>query len=180
MSRIGRLPITLPAGVDIAIDGQAVTVKGPKGQLALTVAEPIRVGKGDSGAVEVSRPDDERTSRSLHGLTRTLIANMVEGVTAGYEKKMEIVGTGYRVVAKGANLEFALGYSHPITVEPPSGITFAVETPTKFSVQGIDKQLVGEVAANIRTLRKPDPYKAKGVRYAGEHIRRKVGKAGKK
>ncbi len=180
MSRIGRLPITLPAGVDIAIDGQAVTVKGPKGQLALTVAEPIRVGKGDSGAVEVSRPDDERTSRSLHGLTRTLIANMVEGVTAGYEKKMEIVGTGYRVVAKGANLEFALGYSHPITVEPPRGLTFAVETPTKFSVQGIDKQLVGEVAANIRKLRKPDPYKAKGVRYAGEHIRRKVGKAGKK
>ena len=180
MSCMGRLPITLPAGVDIAIDGQAVTVRGPKGQLALTVAEPIRVGKGDSGAVEVSRPDDERTSRSLHGLTRTLIANMVEGVTAGYEKKMEIVGTGYRVVAKGANLEFALGYSHPITVEPPSGITFAVETPTKFSVQGIDKQLVGEVAANIRKLRKPDPYKAKGVRYAGEHIRRKVGKAGKK
>ena len=180
MSRIGRLPITLPAGVDIAIDGQAVTVRGPKGQLALTVAEPIRVGKGDSGAVEVSRPDDERSSRSLHGLTRTLIANMVEGVTSGYEKKMEIVGTGYRVVAKGANLEFALGYSHPITVEPPSGITFAVETPTKFSVQGIDKQLVGEVAANIRKLRKPDPYKAKGVRYAGEHIRRKVGKAGKK
>ena len=179
MSRIGRLPITLPAGVDIAIDGQAVTVRGPKGQLALTVAEPIRVGKGDSGAVEVSRPDDERTSRSLHGLTRTLIANMVEGVTAGYEKKMEIVGTGYRVVAKGANLEFALGYSHPITVEPPSGITFAVETPTKFSVQGIDKQLVGEVAANIRKLRKPDPYKGKGVRYAGEQIRRKVGKAGK-
>jgi len=180
MSRIGRLPITVPSGVDIAIDGQAVTVKGPKGQLALTVAEPIRVIAGDSGAVEVSRPDDERSSRSLHGLTRTLIANMVEGVTSGYEKKMEIVGTGYRVVAKGANLEFALGYSHPITVEPPSGITFAVETPTKFSVQGIDKQLVGEVAANIRKLRKPDPYKAKGVRYAGEHIRRKVGKAGKK
>ena len=180
MSRIGRLPITLPAGVDIAIDGQAVTVKGPKGQLALTVAEPIRVGKGDSGAVEVSRPDDERTSRSLHGLTRTLIANMVEGVTSGYEKKLEIVGTGYRVVAKGADLEFALGYSHPILVNPPAGITFAVETPTKFSVQGIDKQLVGEVAANIRKLRKPDPYKAKGVRYAGEQIRRKVGKAGKK
>ena len=180
MSRIGRLPITVPSGVDIAIDGQAVTVKGPKGQLALTVAEPIRVATADSGAVEVSRPDDERNSRSLHGLTRTLIANMVEGVTSGYEKKMEIVGTGYRVVAKGANLEFALGYSHPITVEPPSGITFAVETPTKFSVQGIDKQLVGEVAANIRKLRKPDPYKAKGVRYAGEHIRRKVGKAGKK
>ena len=180
MSRIGRLPITVPSGVDIAIDGQAVTVKGPKGQLALTVAEPIRVATADSGAVEVSRPDDERSSRSLHGLTRTLIANMVEGVTSGYEKKMEIVGTGYRVQAKGENLEFALGYSHPITVEPPSGITFVVEAPTRFSVQGIDKQQVGEVAANIRKLRKPDPYKAKGIRYAGEQIRRKVGKAGKK
>ena len=152
----------------------------PKGQLALVVAEPIAVAKGESGAVEVTRPDDERLSRSLHGLTRTLIANMVQGVTAGYEKKMEIVGTGYRVQAKGANLEFALGYSHPITVEPPDGITFVVEAPTRFSVQGIDKQQVGEVAANIRKLRKPDPYKAKGIRYAGEQIRRKVGKAGKK
>jgi len=180
MSRIGRLPVVVPAGVDIAIDGQAVTVKGPKGQLALVVAEPIAVAKGESGAVEVTRPDDERLSRSLHGLTRTLIANMVQGVTAGYEKKMEIVGTGYRVQAKGENLEFALGYSHPITVEPPSGITFVVEAPTRFSVQGIDKQQVGEVAANIRKLRKPDPYKAKGIRYAGEQIRRKVGKAGKK
>ncbi|MBK8468686.1 MAG: 50S ribosomal protein L6 [Candidatus Phosphoribacter sp.] len=180
MSRIGRLPVTVPAGVDVTIDGQAVTVKGPKGQLALTVAEPIVVGRGESGALEVTRPDDERASRSLHGLTRTLVANMVLGVTQGYEKKLEIVGTGYRVQAKGANLEFALGYSHSITVEPPSGITFVVEAPTRFSVQGIDKQQVGEVAANIRKLRKPDPYKAKGVRYAGEHIRRKVGKAGKK
>jgi large subunit ribosomal protein L6 len=133
-----------------------------------------------SGALEVKRPDDERTSRSLHGLTRTLINNMVSGVTDGYEKKMEIHGTGYRVLAKGSNLEFALGYSHSITVEPPAGITFVVENQTRFSVQGIDKQLVGEVAANIRKLRKPDPYKAKGVRYAGEQIRRKVGKAGKK
>ena len=180
MSRIGRLPVTVPAGVDIAIEGQAVTVKGPKGQLGRVVAGPIAVAKGDSGAIEVTRPDDERMSRSLHGLTRTLIANMVQGVTAGYEKKMEIVGTGYRVQAKGENLEFALGYSHPITVEPPSGITFVVEAPTRFSVQGIDKQQVGEVAANIRKLRKPDPYKAKGIRYAGEQIRRKVGKAGKK
>ena len=180
MSRIGRLPVVVPAGVDIAIDGQAVTVKGPKGQLALVVAEPIAVAKGESGAVEVTRPDDERLSRSLHELTRTLIANMVQGVTAGYEKKMEIVGTGYRVQAKGANLEFALGYSHSITVEPPAGISFVVEAPTRFSVQGIDKQQVGEVAANIRKLRKPDPYKAKGIRYAGEQIRRKVGKAGKK
>ena len=129
--------------------------------------------------VEVKRPNDERQSRALHGLTRSLINNMVLGVTEGYEKKMEIHGTGYRVANKGGNLEFALGYSHPITVEAPEGISFAVETPTRFSVQGIDKQLVGEVAANIRKLRKPDPYKGKGVRYSGEHIRRKVGKAGK-
>ncbi len=180
MSRIGRLPVAVPSGVDVTIDGRAVSVKGPKGQLQLTVAEPIEVARAEDGTISVTRPDDERMSRSLHGLTRTLIANMVQGVTQGYEKKMEIVGTGYRVQAKGANLEFALGYSHPITVEPPSGITFVVEAPTRFSVQGIDKQQVGEVAANIRKLRKPDPYKAKGVRYAGEHIRRKVGKAGKK
>lgn len=180
MSRIGRLPVTIPSGVEITIDGQVVRVKGPKGQLEHTVAAPITVARGESGAIEVSRPDDERLSRSLHGLTRTLISNMVQGVTQGYEKKMEIVGTGYRVLAKGSNLEFALGYSHPITVEPPEGISFAVENATRFSVHGIDKQQVGEVAANIRKLRKPDPYKAKGVRYAGEHIRRKVGKAGKK
>ena len=179
MSRIGRLPITVPSGVDVTIDGQAVTVKGPKGSLSLTVAEPISVDRSDEGSVEVTRPDDEREARSLHGLTRTLVDNMVIGVTEGYEKKLEIVGTGYRVAAQGGNLEFALGFSHPITVEAPEGITFAVETPTRFSVQGIDKQQVGEVAANIRKLRKPDPYKGKGVRYAGEQIRRKVGKAGK-
>jgi len=179
MSRIGRLPITIPAGVDVTIEGQAVRVKGPKGELALDVREPITVARGEDGAIQVSRPDDERMSRSLHGLTRTLINNMIVGVTNGYEKKLEIAGTGYRVLAKGSNLEFALGYSHPITVEPPAGITFAVEGPTKFSVSGIDKQLVGETAANIRKLRKPDPYKGKGVRYAGEVIRRKVGKAGK-
>ncbi|GAB49173.1 50S ribosomal protein L6 [Mobilicoccus pelagius] len=179
MSRIGRLPITIPSGVDVTIDGQAVSVKGPKGQLAMAVAEPIRVAREEDGTLTVTRPNDERESRSLHGLTRTLIANMVEGVTNGYEKKMEIFGTGYRVQNKGGSLEFALGYSHSITVEAPEGITFTVEGPTKFAVQGIDKQLVGETAANIRKLRKPDPYKGKGVRYAGEHIRRKVGKAGK-
>ena len=178
MSRIGRLPVAIPSGVDVEIDGQTITVKGPKGELSHQVAAPITVSQGDA-VLEVNRPDDERTSRSLHGLTRTLINNMVLGVTEGYEKKLEIHGTGYRVLAKGSNLEFALGYSHPITVEPPTGITFAVENQTRFSVQGIDKQLVGEVAANIRKLRKPDPYKAKGIRYAGEHIRRKVGKAGK-
>jgi large subunit ribosomal protein L6 len=179
MSRIGRLPIAVPSGVDVSIDGRNVTVKGPKGSLAHSVAAPIAVAQ-EGSTLTVTRPDDERYSRSLHGLTRTLIFNMVVGVTQGYEKKLEIVGTGYRVVAKGANLEFALGYSHPITVEPPAGVTFTVEAPTRFSVSGIDKQQVGEVAANLRKLRKPDPYKGKGVRYAGEQIRRKVGKAGKK
>jgi large subunit ribosomal protein L6 len=178
MSRIGRLPVAIPTGVNVVIDGQTVTVKGPKGELTHEVAVPITVGKGED-SIEVTRPNDERESRSLHGLTRSLINNMVLGVTEGYEKRLEIHGTGYRVQARGSNLEFALGYSHPITVEPPTGITFAVENQTRFSVQGIDKQLVGEVAANIRKLRKPDPYKAKGIRYAGEHIRRKVGKAGK-
>jgi large subunit ribosomal protein L6 len=179
MSRIGRLPVSVPSGVDVTIDGQAVTVKGPKGQLGHTVAAPISVARAEDGSIEVKRPDDERESRSLHGLTRSLINNMVVGVTAGYEKRMEIHGTGYRVVAKGSDLEFALGYSHPVLVKAPEGITFAVENPTRFSVQGIDKQQVGEVAANIRKLRRPDPYKGKGVRYAGEQIRRKVGKAGK-
>ena len=180
MSRIGRLPIAVPSGVDIAIDDSVVTVKGPKGTLTHAVAAPITVEKGDSGAFEVKRPDDERKSRSLHGLTRTLINNMVVGVTDGYEKKLEIVGVGYRVLSKGpTELEFQLGYSHSITFDAPEGITFTVESPTKLGVQGIDKQLVGEVAANIRKLRKPEPYKGKGVRYAGEHIRRKVGKAGK-
>ncbi len=180
MSRIGKLPIPVPTGVDVAINGQLVTVKGPKGTLSHSVSEPIKAAKGDDGSVQVARPNDERESRSLHGLSRTLIANMVTGVTDGYEKKLEIVGVGYRVVSRGPNaLEFALGYSHSITVNAPDGITFVVESPTKLSVQGIDKQSVGEVAANIRKLRKPEPYKGKGVRYAGEQIRRKVGKAGK-
>ena len=179
MSRIGRLPVTVPSGVDVTIQGQAITVKGPKGELALTVPEPITVDKAETGEVEVARPNDERQSRSLHGLTRSLINNMVLGVTQGYEKKLEIHGTGYRVANKGGNLEFSLGYSHSITIEAPQGISFTVENPTRFSVSGIDKQQVGEVAAKIRKLRKPDPYKGKGVRYAGEQIRRKVGKAGK-
>jgi large subunit ribosomal protein L6 len=178
MSRIGRLPVAIPSGVDVTIEGRAVKVKGPRGELSHVVAEPITVEQGEVG-VQVSRPDDERTSRALHGLTRSLINNMVLGVTEGYEKKMEIHGTGYRVALRGSDLEFALGFSHPVTVTAPQGISFAVESPTRFSVQGIDKQLVGEVAANIRKLRKPDPYKGKGVRYAGEQIRRKVGKAGK-
>jgi large subunit ribosomal protein L6 len=179
MSRIGRLPVTVPSGVEVTIDGRTVTVKGPKGQLSHRVAEPISVDRAEDGSLQVTRPDDERQSRALHGLTRSLLANMVEGVTNGYTKRLEIHGTGYRVVAKGSDLEFALGYSHPITVTPPEGITFQVESPTRFSVSGIDKQQVGEVAANLRKLRKPDPYKAKGVRYEGEQIRRKVGKAGK-
>jgi large subunit ribosomal protein L6 len=179
MSRIGKLPVPVPSGVDVAIDGAQVTVKGPKGTLSHTVATPITVEKGE-GVLDVRRPDDERTSRALHGLSRTLINNMVVGVTEGYEKKLEIVGVGYRVLSKGpTQLEFQLGYSHPITFNAPDGITFTVEGPTKLGVQGIDKQLVGEVAAKIRKLRKPEPYKGKGVRYAGEHIRRKVGKAGK-
>ena len=180
MSRIGRLPIAVPAGVDVTVDGQEITVKGPKGTLRHTVVEPITVARGDDGVLVVSRPDDERDSRSRHGLTRTLVANMVLGVTQGYEKGLEIVGTGYRVQAKGSDLEFALGYSHPIVFEAPDGISFAVESPTKFKVMGIDKQQVGEVAANIRKLRKPEPFKGKGIRYEGEVVRRKAGKAGKK
>jgi large subunit ribosomal protein L6 len=179
MSRIGKLPIAVPSGVDVAVQERLVTVKGPKGTLSHTVASPITVEQTE-GVLEVKRPNDERESRSLHGLTRTLIANMVHGVTEGYEKKLEIVGVGYRVLSKGpTQLEFQLGYSHSITFNAPEGITFTVESPTKLGVQGIDKQLVGETAANIRKLRKPEPYKGKGVRYAGEHIRRKVGKAGK-
>jgi large subunit ribosomal protein L6 len=178
MSRIGRLPVAIPSGVDVAIDGRTVTVKGPRGTLSHTVAEPIEVAQAD-GTISVTRPDDERESRSLHGLSRTLIANMVTGVTAGYSKTLEIVGTGYRVTARGSDLEFALGFSHPVPVKAPDGITFRVEAPTRFVVEGIDKQKVGEVAANIRKLRKPDPYKGKGVRYQGEVVRRKAGKAGK-
>ena len=179
MSRIGKLPIEVPSGVDVAIDEQLVTVKGPKGTLSHTVAAPITVERND-GVLEVKRPDDERNSRALHGLTRTLINNMVVGVTDGYEKRLEIVGVGYRVLSKGpTQLEFQLGYSHSITFNAPEGITFAVEGPTRLGVQGIDKQLVGETAAKIRKLRKPEPYKGKGVRYAGEQVRKKVGKAGK-
>ena len=168
MSRIGKQPVTIPAGVDVTINGQNVSVKGPKGTLDLDVAAPIAVAR-----------DDERRNRSLHGLSRTLIANLVTGVTEGYTTKMEIFGVGYRVVAKGRDLEFALGYSHPVLITAPDGVTFAVETPTKFSVTGIDKQKVGQIAANIRRLRKNDPYKGKGIRYEGEQIRRKVGKTGK-
>jgi large subunit ribosomal protein L6 len=179
MSRIGKQPIPVPSGVDVTIDGRTVAVKGPKGSLSHTVAAPIQVARGDDGTILVTRPNDENKVRALHGLSRTLVANMVTGVTEGYVKKLEISGVGYRVQAKGSNLEFSLGYSHPIVVEPPEGITFKVENPTRFTVEGIDKQKVGEVAANIRKLRKPDPYKAKGVKYEGEVIRRKVGKAGK-
>ena len=178
MSRIGRLPIPVPAGVDVTIEGPEVTVKGPKGSLSHVVVEPITVTK-DNGELVVTRPNDERDARSRHGLTRTLVNNMVVGVTQGYTKSMEIVGVGYRVAAKGSDLEFALGYSHPVPVTAPPGIKFVVESPVKFRVEGIDKQQVGEVAANIRKLRKPDPYKGKGVRYAGEVVRRKVGKTGK-
>lgn len=178
MSRIGKLPITVPAGVDVKIENGVLTVKGPKGELAQSVPAPIQVEVND-GEIVVTRPNDERESRSLHGLTRTLINNNIIGVTEGFTKAMEIVGTGYRVVAKGADLEFSLGYSHTITVEAPEGITFNVEAPTKFSISGTSKQQVGEMAARIRKLRKPEPYKGKGVRYAGENVRRKAGKAGK-
>ncbi|MCO5557693.1 hypothetical protein L7F22_011264 [Adiantum nelumboides] len=178
MSRIGKAPITVPSGVDVTVEGQKVTVKGPKGTLAHTVDQPIAVSLED-GVLSVSRPDDERENRALHGLSRSLLNNLVHGVSQGFERKLEIHGVGYRVQLKGSDLEFALGYSHSVKVPAPEGITFALESPTRFSVQGIDKQLVGQVAANIRRLRRPDPYKGKGVRYAGEQIRRKVGKTGK-
>ncbi|MFL6240562.1 MAG: 50S ribosomal protein L6 [Actinomycetes bacterium] len=178
MSRIGRMPIPVPSGVDVSIDGRAVTVKGPKGTLSHTLAEPITI-RSDDGGLVVERPDDERESKALHGLSRTLVANMVLGVTEGYTKTLEIVGTGYRVQARGSDLEFSLGFSHPVLVPAPDGVTFVVEAPTRFTVSGIDKQKVGQIAANIRRLRRPDPYKGKGVRYQGETIRRKAGKAGK-
>jgi large subunit ribosomal protein L6 len=178
MSRIGRMPVTVPSGVDVTISGRDVTVKGPKGTLSLQISAPIEVSR-DGDVITVTRPSDEGEVRALHGLSRSLIANMITGVTDGYRKTMEIVGVGYRVQARGKDLEFALGFSHPVPVPAPDGITFSVETPTRFVVEGIDKQQVGEVAANIRKLRKPDPYKGKGVRYQGEQIRRKVGKAGK-
>ena len=178
MSRIGRLPIDIPAGVDVTITGADVTVKGPRGTLSHVIPAPLTAAVED-GRVIVSRPDDERRSKSLHGLTRTLIANQITGVTAGYSKGLEVVGTGYRVQARGANIEFALGFSHPVVVEPPAGITFTVEGNNRLTVSGIDKQAVGETAANIRKIRKPEPYKGKGVRYAGENVRRKAGKSGK-
>ncbi len=179
MSRIGKLPVPVPSGVEVTIDGSRVRVKGPKGELEHEAPPTITVAR-DGDDIVVTRPDDERDSRSRHGLTRTLVNNMVVGVTDGYEKRLEIVGVGYRVLSKGpTQLEFQLGYSHSIVFNAPDGITFTVDSPTRLGVQGIDKQLVGEVAANIRKLRKPEPYKGKGVRYAGEQIRRKVGKAGK-
>ena len=176
MSRIGKMPIAIPSGVEVKIDGQVVSVKGPKGTLTHTVPAPITVAV-EENSIMVSRPDDERTSRSLHGLTRTLIANNIEGVTKGFTKGLEIVGTGYRVTQKGSAIEFALGYSHPILVQAPEGISFQVEGNTKITAVGIDKQAVGEVAANIRKLRKPEPYKGKGVRYSDEVVRRKAGKS---
>ncbi|MFJ1458184.1 50S ribosomal protein L6 [Nocardia wallacei] len=179
MSRIGKKPVSVPSGVEVTIDGQSVSVKGPKGTLSHVIAEPITVNRAENGELEIIRPDDERRNRSLHGLTRTLVNNMIVGVTQGYEKKMEIFGVGYRVQQKGSNLEFALGYSHPVPIEAPEGITFKVEAPTKFSVSGIDKQKVGQIAAVIHRLRKPDPYKGKGIRYEGEVVRRKEGKTGK-
>ena len=179
MSRIGRLPITVHGGVDVAIDGQTVSVKGPKGSLSHTVAAPITVERDEDGTLRVVRPNDERQNRALHGLSRTLIANMITGVTEGYTKTLEIVGVGYRVQARGSDLEFALGFSHPVPVKAPEGITFTVPAPNRIVVEGIDKQAVGQVAADIRALRKPEPYKGKGVRYAGERVQRKAGKAGK-
>ncbi|SJM58644.1 50S ribosomal protein L6 [Gulosibacter sp. 10] len=178
MSRIGRLPIQIPTGVEVNVAGADVAVKGPKGELKLTVSAPIEA-KVEDGQVIVSRPDDERESRSLHGLTRTLIHNNIVGVTEGYSKGLEVVGTGYRVQAKGNSLEFALGFSHPVSFEAPEGITLQVEGQNKITVSGISKQQVGEVAANIRKIKPPEPYKGKGIRYAGEQVRRKAGKAGK-
>ncbi|MDH4146742.1 MAG: 50S ribosomal protein L6 [Acidimicrobiia bacterium] len=179
MSRIGKAPISVPAGVEVAVDGRDVTVKGPKGTLSHTVPPTITVRQGE-GAILVERGDDERESRALHGLTRSLVNNMVVGVSDGFRRELEIVGVGYRATAQGdARLELALGFSHPVSVEAPAGITFEVPAATRIAVVGIDKQLVGQVAANIRSLRKPEPYKGKGIRYAGERIIRKAGKAGK-
>ena len=178
MSRIGLAPIAVPSGVEIKVNGQEVEVKGSKGTQTVVLPEPITIAVEDS-VITVSRPDDDRKNRALHGLSRSLVNNAVIGVTEGYTIKMEIFGVGYRVQQKGSDLEFSLGYSHPILIKAPEGITFAVDGATKLSVSGIDKQLVGQVAAYIRRLRKDDPYKGKGIRYDGEQIRRKVGKTGK-
>ena len=179
MSRIGRLPVPVPAGVDVTIEGNEVTVKGPKGTLSRTIAQPLSVTRQEDGTILVTRPNDERESRSLHGLSRTLINNMVIGVTEGYSKQLEIVGTGYRAVQKGTGVELSVGFSHTVTVEPPEGSDLQGEGNLKIIVAGLSKERVGEVAANIRKIRPPEPYKGKGVRYAGENVRRKVGKAGK-
>ena len=179
MSRIGKAPIAIPSGVDVTISGQHVTVKGPKGTLSRVIPGEIVVRKEESTLL-VERPNDERQNRSLHGLSRTLVSNMVIGVTEGFAKELEIVGVGYRAEAQGANLRLALGFSHPVNVPAPDGITFEIPVQTRVIVKGIDKELVGQVAANIRSIRKPEPYKGKGVRYAGERILRKAGKTGKK
>jgi large subunit ribosomal protein L6 len=178
MSRIGRLPITVPSGVDVTIDGREVTVKGPKGSLSRSLHPDITVSRED-GTIVVTRPTEQKTHKQLHGLTRTLVNNMVVGVTDGYRKGLEITGVGYRAALNGRKLTLNLGYSHQIEIDPPEGITFEVENPTRLAVVGIDKELVGQIAAKVRSTRKPEPYKGKGVRYAGEYIRRKAGKAGK-
>ena len=178
MSRIGRLPIPVPSGVDVTIDGRTVTVKGPKGSLSRSLHPDIKVSHEDANLV-VTRPTEQKTHKQLHGLTRTLVNNMVVGVTDGYRKGLEITGVGYRAALSGRKLQLNLGYSHQIEIDPPEGISFDVESPIKLAVVGIDKELVGHIAARIRSQRKPEPYKGKGVRYAGEVIRRKAGKAGK-
>ena len=176
MSRIGRLPIAIPAGVDVTIDGRTVTVKGPKGQLSRELHPDMRVARED-GSIVVSRPTEQKTHKQLHGLTRTLVNNMVVGVTDGYRKGLEITGVGYRAVKVGEKLQLSLGYSHPVEIDPPSGISFEVENPTRLAVVGIDKELVGQVAAQVRATRKPEPYKGKGIRYENEVVRRKEGKS---
>ena len=180
MSRIGRLPVPVPSGVEVTLDGQQVSVSGPKGTLQHRVAEPIRIVRADSGELEVTRPDDERISKSLHGLTRTLIANMVEGVTKGFTKNLELVGVGYKAEARPYGLQLALGYSHAIEYKAPQGVTLSAPVPTQILVEGANKEVVGQVAAEIRSLRPPEPYKGKGVKYVGEQVRRKAGKAGGK
>ena len=179
MSRIGKMPIPVPSGVDVKITGHDVVVKGPKGELRRTFHALVTLDKGDGKALTVTRADDSQQARALHGLSRTLLANMVTGVTTGYHKDLEISGTGFRAVLQGKKLVLALGYSHPVEIDPPPGITFTLDSPVRVRVAGVDKEVVGEVAANIRGWRVPDPYKAKGVKYAGEYIRRKAGKAGK-
>ena len=178
MSRIGRLPIAVPSGVDVTIDGRNVTVKGPKGTLSRALHPDITVSREDASIV-VTRPTEQKTHKQLHGLTRTLVNNMVVGVTDGYRKGLEITGVGYRAALSGRKLQLNLGYSHQIEIDPPEGISFELENPTRLAVVGIDKELVGQIAAKVRSTRKPEPYKGKGVKYAGEYIRRKAGKAGK-